>query len=245
MQEHRGSAAASAAADPCSRRTPTADTAAARAVQAGAALTLLDMAAWRLEGALADAGARAHLAAALEDELTPRELAAAASHLRWLLCLLSGPAAPAADASRCPAAACVAVLAALPRALAPSAAAFPLRRGPWVVLRSLAGAEGLLSSVADLARLHGVTRSRILAALEELAAAGYAVLEDGSEAVALTPEGARLAESDPLGAAIRRVHQALDGQALWRLVQLGGALLRVEAPRDASANASDGLHGEA
>jgi hypothetical protein len=117
------------------------------------------------------------------------------------------------------------------------------------VLRSLASAEGLQSSVADLARLHDVAPARALTALEELAAADCAVvgppLEDGSENVLLTPEGARLAEGDPLGVAVSCAQQALDEEALWRLVQLGGALLRVEALREASENASDGFDREA
>jgi hypothetical protein len=248
MREHRGSAAAPAAADPCSRRSP-ADAVAARAVQAGAALTLFEMAAWRLEGALADAGARARLAAALEVELAPRKLAAAASHLRWLLSLLCGPAAPAADAPRSPATACVDLLVLLHRKLTPDAAASPLGRGARAVLRSLASAEGLQSSVADLARLHGVAPARVLVALEELATVGCAVLspplEHSSETVMLTPESTLLAEADPLGAAVSRAQQGLDEEALWRLVQLGGALLRVEALRDASDDGSDGLHREA
>ncbi len=233
MQEHRGSAAASAAADPFPRRSPAADAVAARAVQAGAALTLFEMAAWRLEGVLAGARARARLAAALEVELTPRALAAAASHLRWLVCLLGGSEPPPVGVALAPAAACVGLVILLSERIKPKASPSPLGRGAWALLRSLAHAEGLLSSVRDLARMHGVAPERVLAALAELAAAGCAIvdppLEDGSATTRLMPAGRSLAEADPLVTITRRAQDAFDEDALWRLVQLGAALLRVDA----------------
>jgi hypothetical protein len=239
MQEHRGSATASAAADPCSHRSPTADSsdaAGARAVQAGAALTLFEMAAWRLEGVLADATARARLATALEMELTPRALTAAASHLRWLLSLLCGPAAPAADAPHSPAAACVNLFALLSERLDQLSAAAGLGRGPRAVLRVLASAEGLEASVASLACRLGATPEQAFAALEALAAAGCAVVDrpgavpDPERARGrLTRLGAQRAEADPLGELVRRAQESLDAEALWRLVQLAAALQRLGA----------------
>lgn len=231
MLEHGRSAAASIAADRSPRRSDVADAEAARAVQAGAAMTLCEMAAWRLDAALAEPAACARLAASLEVALAPRHLAAAASHLRWLISCLSGSAAPTTEVPRSPAAACVGLFAMLSRRLEPDPAVSDLDRGAWAVLRSLAGAQGLKSSVADLARLHKVAPARIVGALGELAAAKRVIvdppLEGSAATVQLTPGGARLAESDPLGAAISRAQEGLDEEGLWRLVQLGGALLRI------------------
>jgi hypothetical protein len=247
MQEHRGSAAAAAAADLSPNLSPADAAVATRAVQAGVALTLFEMAAWRLDEALADVRARARLAAALEMELTSRALAAAASHLRWLVCLLGGSEPPPAGVAQAPAAACVDLLVLLGEWIRPEASASPLGGGGWVLLRALANAVGLQSSVADLAALHGVAPARVLAALEELAAAGCAMVdrspEDGSATARLTSEGVRLAEADPFGAAVRCAQVALDEESLWRLVQLGGALLQIDTPYDAAAKRAPPAHG--
>lgn len=97
-------------------------------------------------------------------------------------------------------------------------------------MRCLAHATGGAARVGDIAKLHRVAPERVLAAIDELVSADCAVApspwENGSGRARLTLDGARLAQSDPIGPAARCAQQALDKEALWGLVQLGGALLR-------------------
>lgn len=236
MQQHRRTAAASAAAVPCPAPSPTADAVAARVVQAGAALALFEMSAWRHGQRLATAATQSRLAAALEHSLAPRALAEGASHLRWLIATLIGPQARPAGASASPAAACVSLVAALSRALEHGASEVSLGCGGRIVLRSLADAEDRSSAVGALADVNSVAPEQVLGVLEALEARGAVErVTPTGDAYRLTPGGARQVEADPLVATARSAANALDEDALWRLVRLGAVLVQARSETTATS----------
>ena len=209
------------------------DVAAAHAVQAVATLTLLEMAAWRLE--------RLRAAGLPIDRLRSIDPGRARAPLRRLVGLTRSHGAPnlrrleddkdsGGDAP---------LVNAFMEGLKQLLASPPLSRGGWMVLRTLAARRSRRAAARDLAGLLGVPVREVLETFGELERAGCIVIarssspdgDDNSATARLMRQGALQASLDPLPEVAARLQDALVPDALCRLMQFASALLRVKPER--------------